>query len=209
VILGAIGDSRVSAQSAATDSSPGVKRALLVGINKYQAVPKLQGSIDDVETMRKILLTRWGFPERHIAVLKDEAATRASIVAALEQLVKETGPEDTVYFHYSGHGSQVEDLNGDEKDDGLEETLVPQDGRTGDVRDITDDELDAVFTRLRAKNAFIVLDWCHSSTATRSLDIRTRSIPRDNRIDIYRKAEQASLPAADWAATSVTILVEG
>lgn len=192
VILGAIGDSRVSAQSAATDSGPGVKRALLIGINKYHAVPKLQGSINDIETMRQILLTRWGFPERSMAVLKDEAATRAGILAALEQLVKETGPQDTVYFHYSGHGSQVEDLNGDEED-GLDETLVPQDGRSGDVRDITDDELDAVFARLRAKHAFIVLDSCHSGTATRSLDIRTRSIPRDNRVDIYRKADRASV----------------
>ena len=98
-----------------------------------------------------------------------------------------------MYFHYSGHGSQVEDLNGDEKDDGLDETIVPQDGRSGDVRDITDDELDALFARLRAKNALIVLDSCHSGTATRSLDIRTRSIPRDNRVDIYREAEQASV----------------
>jgi len=193
VILGAIGDSRISAQSAATDSGLGVKRALLIGINKYQSVPKLQGSINDIETMRQILLTRWGFQERYITVLKDEAATRAGILAALEQLVKDTGPQDTVYFHYSGHGSQVEDLNGDEKDDGLDETIVPQDGRSGDVRDITDDELDALFARLRAKNAFIVLDSCHSGTATRSLDIRTRSIPQDNRVDIYRKAEEASV----------------
>jgi len=193
VVLGAMGDSQISAQSGAPDSGPGVKRALLIGINKYQSVPKLQGSINDIETMRQILLTRWGFQERYIAVLKDEAATRAGILAALEQLVKETGPQDSVYFHYSGHGSQVEDLNGDEKDDGLDETIVPQDGRSGDVRDITDDELDALFARLRAKNAFIVLDSCHSGTATRSLDIRTRSIPQDNRIDIYRKAEQASV----------------
>ena len=190
--LGAIGESGVLAQSAATDSGSGVKRALLVGINKYQAVPKLQGSINDIETMRQILLTRWGFPERNISILKDEAATRAGILAALEQLVKETGPQDTVYFHFSGHGSQVEDLNGDEED-GLDETLVPQDGRSGDARDITDDEIDAVFARLRAKNAFIVLDSCHSGTATRSLDIRTRSIPQDHRVDIYRKADQASV----------------
>ncbi len=193
VLLGIIGDSRASAESGAADYGPGVKRALLIGINKYQAVPKLQGSINDIETMRQILLTRWGFPERHITVVTEEAATRAGILAALEQLVKETGPQDTVYFHFSGHGSQVEDLNGDEKDDGLDETLVPQDGRTGEVRDITDDELDAVFARLRAKQAFIVLDSCHSGTATRSLDIRTRSIPRDSRVEIYRKADQASL----------------
>ncbi len=171
--------------------SPAVKRALLFGINKYKSVPKLQGSLNDIETMRQILITRWGFSEKYITMVTDEAATRAGILAAFEQLVKETGPNDTVYVHYSGHGSQVEDLNGDEPEDHLDETLVPQDGRSGDVRDITDDELDAIFARMRAKTAMIVLDSCHSGTATRSLDIRTRSIPRDTRIGIYRKAEDA------------------
>jgi Caspase domain/Domain of unknown function (DUF4384) len=174
-----------------SQDSPGVKRALLVGINKYKSVPRLQGSLNDIETMRQILITRWGFSDKLITMVTDEAATRNGILAALEQLVKEAGPNDTVYFHYSGHGSQVEDLNGDEPDDHLDETLVPQDGRSGDVRDITDDELDAVFAKMRAKSAMIVLDSCHSGTATRSLDIRTRSIPRDTRIGIYRKAEDA------------------
>ena len=179
------------AQSPSADQAPGTKRALLIGINKYKAVPKLQGSLNDIDTMRQILLTRWGFAEPHIAVVKDEAATRAGMLAALEQLAKDAGPNDTVYVHYSGHGSQIEDLNGDEPDDHLDETLVPQDGRTAGVRDITDDELDAIFATMRAKRGLIVLDSCHSGTATRSLDIRTRSIPQDNRIDIYKKAEDA------------------
>jgi hypothetical protein len=171
--------------------SQGVRRALLIGINKYKSVPKLQGSLNDIDTMRQILITRWSFADKNITVIADEAATRAGILAALEQLVKQAGPHDTVYFHYSGHGSQVEDLNGDEPDDHLDETLVPQDGRSGDVRDITDDELDAIFAKLRAQSAMIVLDSCHSGTATRSLDIRTRSIPRDTRSELYRKAEEA------------------
>jgi hypothetical protein len=170
----------------------GVKRALLIGINKYKGVPKLQGSLNDITTMKQILITRWGFDERHITLLTDEAATRAGMLAALDQFVRDAGADDTVYFHYSGHGSQVPDTNGDEKDDGLDETLVPQDGRTGDVRDITDDELDAIFARLRSKTAMIVLDSCHSGTATRSLDIRTRSIPQDTRVNLYQKAEEAT-----------------
>jgi len=185
-------DSMALGQSPPSDAA-GTKRALLIGINKYKAVPTLQGSLNDIDTMRQILVTRWGFSEKHISVLTDEAGTRAGILAALEQLVKDAGPNDTVYFHYSGHGSQVEDVNGDEPDDHLDETLVPHDGRTDDIRDITDDELDAVFARLRAKTALLVLDSCHSGTATRSLDIRTRSIPRDPRVDLYKKAE-ASTP---------------
>ncbi len=181
---------RVGAQpmgTEGTDSSSSVRRALLIGINKYQILPRLRGSINDIETMRQILITRWGFSEERISMVTDEAATRAGILAALDQLVKETGPQDIVYVHYSGHGSQVQDLNGDEEDDGLDETIVPQDGRTGEILDITDDELDEIFARLRARSALIVLDSCHSGTATRSVDIRTRSVPLDTRIKLYRK----------------------
>ncbi len=181
---GTSGDS--AAAQAPADQGAGTKRALLIGINKYRAVPKLQGSLNDIETMKQVLVSRWGFPESNIRFLIDEQATREGILSALTQFVKEAGPHDTVYIHYSGHGSQVADLNGDEPDDKLDETLVPQDGRTGSVPDITDDELDAIFAKLPTKNAFIVLDSCHSGTATRSLDIRTRSIPQDTRLDLYK-----------------------
>jgi hypothetical protein len=196
------GDDQAFAQSSPQDTQ-GTKRALLIGINKYKSLPRLQGSLNDIETMRQILLTRWGFSEANIMTVIDEAATRVGMLAALEQLVKESKPNDTVYVHYSGHGSQVEDLNGDEPEDHLDETLVPQDGRTGAVRDITDDELDAIFARMRAKTAFIVLDSCHSGTATRSVNIRTRSVPPDTRVEIYRAAESA-LPKSRAVVPVVT-----
>ena len=186
-------DLQQEATAESSSQGQGGKRALLIGINKYKAVPKLQGSLNDIETMKHVLITRWGFPEGNIRFLTDEQATREGMLAALNQFVKNTGPQDTVYIHYSGHGSQVQDLNGDEQDDHLDETLVPQDGRTGSVPDITDDELDAIFAQLPTKNAFIVLDSCHSGTATRSLDIRTRSIPQDTRVDLYRQTSGAEV----------------
>ena len=184
------------AAAPAAGAADGVRRALLIGINRYSAVPSLQGSVNDVETMREILISRYGFEARNITMLTDEAATRAAMMAALEKLVDDTGPADTVYLHYSGHGSQVEDLSGDEADH-LDETLVPQDGRSGRVRDIVDDELAAILARLKAKSAIIVLDSCHSGTATRALDIRARSVPQDQRIDLYKEAThtRAIVPA--------------
>ncbi len=176
--------------SAAADEagSPGVRRALLIGINKYQYVPQLQGSINDIETMRLILTTRYGFSPDKIKMVKDTEATRAGIIAALEGLIKEAGPDDVIYLHYSGHGSQVKDLNGDEED-GLDETLIPQDGRGPNVPDILDDELDEMLSRLRARTALIVLDSCHSGTATRSVALRTRSVPQesDARLELYKR----------------------
>ena len=167
----------------------GTKRAVLVGINEYKFVPGLQGSVNDVQTMREVLATRWGFSEANIKVLTDAQATRAGILSALEELIRTAGPDDTVYFHFSGHGSQVEDLNGDEED-GLDETIVPVDGRSPGVPDIVDDELDALFARLKTRNAVIVLDSCHSGTATRGFDIRARSVPQDMRIDLYKTGLQ-------------------
>ena len=174
----------LAAPTAGGAPGEGVKRALLVGINNYRAVPGLQGSINDVQTMREVLISRWGFSESNIKLLTDEGATRAGILAALNELVATAGPNDTVYFHFSGHGSQVQDLNGDE-DDGLDETIVPVDGRSPGVPDIVDDELDAIFSRLKTRNAVIVLDSCHSGTATRGVDIRARSVPQDMRIKLY------------------------
>ncbi len=195
LLAGLIAVGTAGAQGGAAPQT-GVRRALLIGINDYKAVPGLQGSVNDVETMREVLISRWGFAQSNVRVLTNQAATRDGILAALEDLVAITGPEDTVYLHYSGHGSEVEDLNGDEES-GLDQTLVPQNGRSGTVRDIVDDELAAIIARLRARAAIIVLDSCHSGTATRSIDIRARSVPRDTRVELYRQATRtrAIIPA--------------
>ena len=176
---------------AAAVAASGTKRALLIGINNYEAVPRLMGSLNDVAAMQRILTTRWGFQPGNVRTLTEQAATRAAILAALRGIVQESGPNDTLVVHFSGHGSQVQDLNGDEED-GLDETLVPYDGRTPGVPDIVDDELDEIFSNLRAAAVLIVLDSCHSGTATRSAEFRARGIPQDMRIDLYPKPATAT-----------------
>ena len=167
-------------------TNPPVKRALLIGIGKYQAVPRLPGSKNDVALVRQVLMSRYGFSDKNVDVVLDEAATRVGVLAALNKIVKEAGPKDLVYIHYSGHGSQVKDLDGDEPDH-LDETIVPQDGRTDGVRDITDDELEAILSQLKTSQAVVVLDSCHSGTATRSLEVevRARFVATDTRVGLY------------------------
>lgn len=155
----------------------------------------LRGAVNDVETMREILLTRFDFSPENIIVLVDKDATRDAILKELERLVAETQPQDFVYLHYSGHGSQVEDLNGDERDDSQDETILPHDARTGEVTDITDDELGAFLAQLKAEKALIVLDSCHSGTATRGL-LATRSVPADTRVDLYRARQSEVMTRA-------------
>lgn len=178
--------------AAAPPVSAAGRHALLIGINDYQAVPDLRGAVNDIEGMRLVLTTRLGFAPEEIRSVTDAAATRAGILAALEDLVARAGPEDVVYLHYSGHGSQVKDVSGDEPD-GLDETLIPHDGRTPDVPDITDDEIDELLARLRAKSAVIVLDSCHSGTATRGgIVVQQRSVPPDTRTGLYARTRPAT-----------------
>ena len=182
--------------------STGEPRALLIGINDYLAndapaaevagqpwIPEdLNGARNDIALMRRLLVSRFGFPESNIRMLEDRAATRDGILAALTEFVASTSEDDVVYIHFSGHGSQVDDLNGDE-DDGLDETILPFDARTGSVPDITDDELNAILGKLKSTNSLVVLDSCHSGTATRGGNaLKTRSVPLDPRGELYSSA---------------------
>jgi hypothetical protein len=187
--------------SAADDCVP-ERRALLIGINDYiaRSLPDLRGAVNDVQLLKRILVTRFGFPEENIVLLTDREATRARMLTEIDRFVDGGCPDDIVYFHYSGHGSQVRDLNGDEED-GMDETILPRDGRTSGVPDIRDDELDQRFARLKARNALIVFDSCNSGTVTRSATaVQARFVPPDDRLELYRDANlqtRAVVPVED------------
>ena len=188
----------------------GEQRALLIGINEYKAndpgqadkasgawIPEdLKGAINDIALMQQVLLTRFGVAESNITRLENQAATREAIVTTMKQFISETQADDMVYIHFSGHGSQVEDQNGDETD-GLDETILSYDARTPGVRDITDDELGRMLASLPTENALVVLDSCHSGTATRSASqLRSRAVPLDPRGELYATRSSGKSPPA-------------
>lgn len=167
----------------------GASAALLIGINEFQSpgIIDLRGALNDIEAMRKLLTTRYGFAEKAIRVLHNEEAKRKDILSALDDLVKGAGDEDVIYLHFSGHGSQVKDLNGDEgQDDGMDETILPHDARMEGIADITDDELAAYLSRLKTKSVVVTLDSCHSGTGTRGGSaVTARLVAPDQRVSLY------------------------
>ena len=148
------------------------KWALLIGIDQYLRpyISRLHGCVNDAELMSRILQDNFGFPAENITLLRDDQATRDGILAALAGIVDRAGGDDIVVIHYSGHGSQMTDREGDEPD-GLDETIVPYDsGRRFDPnRDISDDEIYTHLLRLTDKTPYVTLifDCCHSGTVTR------------------------------------------
>lgn len=165
---------------------PRNRRALLIGIDRYPLLSEaehLDGAVNDAKAMAQMLVGRFGFAEQDVRLLLDGAATQAAILAAMDRLVEETHTDDVVVFHFSGHGSQVEDLEGDEED-GLDETIVPVDsGRAPHPnREITDDEIYSWLLRLTEKTPYVTLifDCCHSATITRDdFGEKVRGIERD------------------------------
>ncbi len=181
------------------------RRAVLVGINNY--VPEgttakkivltekagvggrgswtnLEGSLNDVESIRQLLITRYGFEEKNIHVLTDAEATHANILDAIQKyLADAAAPGDVSFFYYAGHGSQMHNSLTAEEDK-QDETTVPADSYKGTM-DIRDKEYARAFMKVIEKGAVLtaVFDSCHSGSIARGYSRfdRVRALPPDPR----------------------------
>jgi metacaspase-1 len=144
-------------------------QALLVGINDYKGINDLQGCINDVTNVRSVLKTFFGFTNNEIRVLTDSRATKENILLRLENMVKSAEKGDYLIFHFSGHGSQIRDREGDELADRMDEIICPYDMNWDDGF-ISDDILRDILTHLKkGVRMEILLDSCHSGTGTREI----------------------------------------
>lgn len=154
-------------------------RALLIAIDSY---PESSGWMpihanNDIDLLLP-LLKKNKFKTQDIIILRNEEATRRAIDKALIDLEDKTEKGDFVFIHFSCHGQQMLDDNGDEPD-GLDEALIPYDaerrfkaGHYEGERHLRDDVLQVSLEQIRLKagregELFVMLDACHSGTATR------------------------------------------
>jgi hypothetical protein len=170
------------------------KHALIFAIGDY---PQEGGwgtisSAQDIGYIKKAL-TGKGFPEANIKTIAEAQATKAGIEGALKALIATVDTSDVVVIHFSSHGEQVADNNGDEAD-GYDEAivsynaaLISQEINTAaasrgsltkaqfdklQANYFRDDEFGAYIQQLRAKlgkngDVVVFMDNCHSGTGTR------------------------------------------
>ena len=141
------------------------KKALLIGLNYPKSSFPLNGCVNDINKMGTILVEKFGF--QSIVKLHDTSSilpTKTNILSQLTLLLSQSKSGDVLFFHYSGHGSQIKDTNGDDAD-GLDEVLIPSDYFSNNSI-ITDDEIKAIVNaNLKEGVKLIVLmDCCHSGT---------------------------------------------
>lgn len=159
--------------------SAATRRALVIGIGDYPASSgwaKINGD-KDIPMVEEMLLAN-GFLKQDIIELKNQQATCAAICQQFENLITTSTTGDFVYIHFSGHGQQITDLNGDEAD-GLDEAWIPYDamlemqsGVYEGENHLIDDQINHYLHRLRQAvgkegKIIVVADACHSGDSTR------------------------------------------
>lgn len=148
----------------------GKRKALLIGVNYIGTAQALRGCINDVQNIKRFLVERYGYAEGDIVVLTDDAnqkariPTKDNIIRGMQWLVKGAAPNDLLFFHYSGHGGLVEDLDGDE-DDGYDQCIYPLDHETAGP--LIDDDMNLIMVKPLPKGCRLtaLYDSCHSGTA--------------------------------------------
>jgi metacaspase-1 len=145
------------------------KKAVLIGINRYR-IPgaDLRGCVPDVNNMSNLLQTKYGFAAGDISLITDYDATKKAMQEAISGLVTGGKKGDVLLLHYSGHGSNVPDKNGDEADH-RDEILCPTDLDWMDP--LLDDWLRSTFDKLAdGVSLTMISDSCHSGTITRAIE---------------------------------------
>jgi len=163
--------------------------AVLIGISDYAEVKDLQYAAADASAMARWLLDA-GVEQDHIRLLLDRegaqedlgglAARRATLVnvrEALGWLRRVAKPGDLVLIHFSGHGFQGADDDGDERD-GVDEFFVLWD--TVDVAKedtaLRDDEFGEALDRIESQHVVVFFDGCYSGGLSRSLPSSARPV---------------------------------
>ena len=129
--------------------------------NYNQIITELKGCENDAVAMQNLAENLGYSPTK---VLLNKEATHQAVKAAIAETAHLLEAGDIFLLTYSGHGSQVIDVNGDEADM-LDETWVLYD------RELIDDELYELWSKfVPGVRIVVVSDSCHSGTITKTTD---------------------------------------
>lgn len=181
---------------------------------------QLSGCINDANSM-KAIADSLGYQSCRLI---DAGATSHAVVAAIGGAALALRSGDILFLTYSGHGGQVNDVNGEEAD-GMDETWCLWD------RQMIDDELYSLWSQFVPGVRIVVLsDSCHSGTILKMVANRecyqavnkTRAEPtfrlmppdrqrEDNELrrDTYASAQWTAGPSERATVSASVLLISG
>ena len=164
--IGAPGGGMLTSESVYHDSW-----ALLIAIDDYQQVPKLNYAVADAESMKDYLINVDGFKSSNVFTLYNEEATKPAMETALGTLLpSKVGKEDRVLIFFAGHG-QTETL----PDGSKMGFLIPYEGQATNLYGscLSMSSVKEISRRISSKHIFFAVDACYSGIA----GYETRAVP--------------------------------
>lgn len=150
----------------------GEYRALLIGIDDYEAMPKLKSAVNDIAELRQVLVDRYGFKPENIRVLLDKDATRTNIESALVRMSRLAAPADSVLIYYAGHGQYSEDNQ--------LAWWVPVEGKINEEGTwILDAAVRNYVASMKARHVYLIADSCFSGALfaeNRGVEVLPRTV---------------------------------
>ena len=146
-------------------------KALIIGITEYQQKKYNLKGIDLDVSMANKISQMLNFKPENTKILTGNMANRANIEKTVNDwLINGVSEKDRVFIYFSGHGGHFKDKNGDEAD-GYDEYITTYDlgDKKTDGGYILDDDLSAWIKAIPSHYKMIMLDSCHSGTATRGI----------------------------------------
>lgn len=130
------------------------KQGILIGLNYPNSHYTLKGCHNDVKNGGNYLKEN-GYQTK--VLFDDDISNNYNLLQALGELG--TSKSSKLFFHYSGHGTQIKDQDGDEQD-GYDEVVYSKNGIM-----ITDDQINGVISLFpKDKTLVLVFDCCHSGS---------------------------------------------
>ena len=189
------------------------RHALVIGLGEY--MDKTWGNIHgdrDVPIVKQ-MLAACGYKD--IETLINRSATKKNIKREFNALVCRCKKGDVVYIHFSGHGQQVTDVDGDE-DDGFDEAWIPYDAYFAysksykGEKHLVDDELNGMLSLIKKKigdtgQLLVVVDACHSGDSSRGEEedsVCVRGTDKDFVIPLKVKPIKKPKAKEDWIMIS-------
>ncbi|XP_006459402.1 hypothetical protein AGABI2DRAFT_149555 [Agaricus bisporus var. bisporus H97] len=150
----------------------GKRKALCIGINYYRQAGELRGCINDARNIQRFLCEFFHYKPEDIVMLTDDAQnprqkpTKQNIIQAMQWLAKDARPNDSLFFHYSGHGGQTKDHDGDEAD-GNDEAKIEIQLDHQQNGHIVDDLMHDIMVKPLPAGCRLttIFDSCHSGSA--------------------------------------------